>query len=253
MMNPALAENNWKTIRETKIDLVVLPWGATEAHNLHLPYATDNYQAEAMAIEAAKKAHETGYQVAVLPTIPFGVNTGQADIPLCINMNPSTQAQLLKDIAEQLSRQRISKLLIVNSHGGNDFKQMIREINYQYPNMLFTTCNWFHLPEINQFFTDHGEHAGEAETSLMMHLRPELVLPLHHAGDGINKKFKVNALNEKWAWTERKWSSVTKDTGIGNPKAASKEKGKECFDYCTKKIGTLMIELCQLNLNDQYC
>lgn len=51
-----LAEANWKDIREQKIDLVVLPWGATEAHNFHLPYATDNIQVDHIAAEAAKQA-----------------------------------------------------------------------------------------------------------------------------------------------------------------------------------------------------
>ncbi len=64
----------------------------------------------------------------VLPTVPFGVNTGQLDVKLDINMNPSTQLALLNDVAEVLSRHGIPKLVILNGHGGNDFKQMIREL-----------------------------------------------------------------------------------------------------------------------------
>jgi creatinine amidohydrolase len=65
--------------------------GATEAHNYHLPYGTDAYEAAHVAAESAKKAWDAGARVVVLPAIPFGVNTGQLDIRLCINMNPSTQ------------------------------------------------------------------------------------------------------------------------------------------------------------------
>ncbi|HAZ24525.1 MAG TPA: amidase, partial [Algoriphagus sp.] len=72
-------------------DLAVLPWGATEAHNYHMPYGTDVYEADAIGEEAGKKAWEKGGNVVILPTIPFGVNTGQSDIYLDMNLNPSTQ------------------------------------------------------------------------------------------------------------------------------------------------------------------
>ena len=90
-----LAESTWKTVDATPYDVAVLPWGATEAHNYHLPYATDNIQSEALAIEAARLAWDRGAKVVVLPCVPFGVNTGQLDIKLCLNMNPATQAALL--------------------------------------------------------------------------------------------------------------------------------------------------------------
>ena len=79
-----LAETNWKAVKDTDFTVAVLPWGATEAHNYHLPYATDNFQAEHVAIESARIAWDKDAKVIVLPTIPFGVNTGQMDIPLCI-------------------------------------------------------------------------------------------------------------------------------------------------------------------------
>ena len=51
-----LAETTWKTVRENDYSVAILPWGATEAHNYHLPYATDNIQAEQVAIRAAERA-----------------------------------------------------------------------------------------------------------------------------------------------------------------------------------------------------
>src|SRR5258707_15534090 len=123
-----LDELTWKTVRDTRYDVAVLPWGATEAHNYHLPYTTDNMQAEAVAGLAAERAWQRGAKVVVLPVVPFGVNTGQLDIPLCINMNPSTQALVLRDVAKSLAGQGIPKLVVLNGHGGNDFRQMIREL-----------------------------------------------------------------------------------------------------------------------------
>jgi creatinine amidohydrolase len=76
-----LAETNWKIVRQTKYEVAVLPWGATEAHNYHLPYSTDTVQCDYVAAESARIAWEAGARVIVLPTVPFGVNTGQLDIP----------------------------------------------------------------------------------------------------------------------------------------------------------------------------
>jgi creatinine amidohydrolase len=75
-----LAGTTWKSIKDRKIDLAVLPWGATEAHNLHLPFATDNVMVDKNAAEAAQIEWNAGSLVVVLPAIPFGVNTGQLDI-----------------------------------------------------------------------------------------------------------------------------------------------------------------------------
>jgi creatinine amidohydrolase len=111
-----LAETNWDYLKSARFDMAVLPWGATEAHNYHLPYATDIIEADLMAAESARIAWEKGAKVIVLPTIPFGVNTGQSDILLDMNINPSTQFAILNDVAEVLSRQDINKLLIFNSH-----------------------------------------------------------------------------------------------------------------------------------------
>ena len=71
-----LAESNWITIKDQSIELAVLPWGATEAHNYHLPYSSDVIESNHIAATAAKIAHDQGAKIVVLPTIPYGVNTG---------------------------------------------------------------------------------------------------------------------------------------------------------------------------------
>src|SRR4029079_13150966 len=81
-----LAESTWKQVDPTPYAVAILPWGATEAHNYHLPYATDNIQADQVAIRAAGVAWDRGARVVVLPAVPFGVNTTQLDIKLCINV-----------------------------------------------------------------------------------------------------------------------------------------------------------------------
>lgn len=248
-----LAESNWKTLKEQPVELAILPWGATEAHNYHLPYGTDNIEADQIAAESARLAWEEGAEIIVLPTIPFGVNTGQTDIKLDINMHPSTQLAVLDDIVEVLDRQGIHKLLILNSHGGNNFKVMLRELGVKYPDMFLTMCSWFQSIDRADFF-DHpdGDHADEMETSLILHFTPDLVLPLNEAGEGQARQWKIPALREEWAWAERQWSQVTKDTGVGNPKKATAEKGKAYFEAVTRKLSRLFIDLAAADTDDLY-
>ncbi|MBT31126.1 MAG: amidase [Thalassobius sp.] len=247
-----LAETNWKSVKETKFDVAVLPWGATEAHNYHLPYATDSIQNEYVAALAAEKAWEKGAKVIVLPNVPFGVNTGQLDVDLCINMNLSTQIAVLKDIVDVLSRQKIQKLIIMNGHGGNNFKQVIRELSFFYPDVFVCAFNWFNAADWNLYFDEPGDHAGEMETSAIMHIAPELVLPLEEAGDGYAKKFKLKAFKEGWVQAQRAWTQVTKDTGVGNPYAATAKKGEKYLDACTDNIATFFLELGETPLDEIY-
>jgi len=247
-----LAETNWKQVKSTKYEVAVLPWGATEAHNYHLPYATDNIQNEHVAALAAKKAWEKDCKVVVLPNVPFGLNTGQLDVDLCLNMNLSTQIAVLKDLVDVLSRQNIQKLVIMNGHGGNHFKQIIREMSFHYPDVFICAINWFQAVDWNLYFDEPGDHAGEMETSAIMHIAPELVLPLEEAGDGHAKKFKLTAFKEGWATAQRAWTKVTKDTGVGNPYTASAHKGEKYIDACTDNIAKLFTELADTPLDEMY-
>jgi len=237
-----LAETNWKAVKATQFEVAVLPWGATEAHNYHLPYATDNIECDHVAAESARRAWDAGARVIVLPTVPFGVQTGQLDIPLCINLNPSTQAAMLADIAKSLDGQGIRKLVVLNGHGGNDFRQMIRELQPQV-RLFLCAINWYKVVDQKPYFTDLGDHAGEMETSVVMHLTPDLVLPLAEAGDGRERKPKIAGMRDGWAWAPRQWTKVTADTGIGNPKAATAEKGSAYFQAVTERIGQFLIDL----------
>ncbi|CAA0152745.1 creatininase family protein [Tenacibaculum maritimum] len=247
-----LTETNYKTIKEIKHTVAILPWGATEPHNYHLPYGTDNIQAERVSIEAAKIASENNAKVMVLPTIPFGVNTGQLDLPLCMNMNPSTQHAILKDIVHVLNLQKVLKLVIINAHGGNNFKQIIRELSVEFPSVFICSLNWWQITNTEKYFDEPGDHAGELETATMIYLTPDLVLPLKEAGNGNAKSFKLKGLKEGWVSSQRQWTAVSKDTGVGNPKKATKEKGQLFFEFVTKKIASFLEELHHADLNDMY-
>jgi creatinine amidohydrolase len=245
-----LAETNWKSVRDTAYTLAVLPWGATEAHNYHMPYATDNYQVDYVAERAAEKAWLAGAKLLVLPTIPFGVNTGQMDIPFCMNMLPSTQLAILKDVCEVLVRHGISKLVILNGHGANNFVPLIRELALFYPQLMVVSVNWFQSAPKKGIFEAPGDHADEMETSVMMHIAPQLLRPLSEAGDGAHKSFNLAGFREGWAWTQRPWSKVTADTGSGNPHKATQEKGARFLQLTIDNIASFFTGLAGASVDE---
>jgi creatinine amidohydrolase len=246
-----LAETTWKTVSGTRYDVAVLPWGATEAHNYHLPYATDVVEAALVAAEAARLAWEAGAKVVVLPAVPFGVQTGQLDIPFCLNLNPSTQAAVLADLCRALAGQGVRRLVILNGHGGNDFRAMIRELQPQ-AGLFLCTLDWWSCLDARAFFAEPGDHAGELETSVMLHLAPELVLPLEEAGPGRARRFRVAGLREGWAWAPRRWTQVTGDTGVGDPRAATAEKGAAFVRAVAERIAGFLVELAAADPDDLY-
>ena len=246
-----LNEVTWRTVRETGYQVAVLPWGATEAHNTHLPYGTDTIETEAIAARAAQRAWDKGAKVAVLPTMPFGVQTGQLDIPFCLNLNPSTQALVLGDLVRSLDGQGIPKIVVLNGHGGNDFRQMVRELQPHVKSFI-CTMSWFKILDPKQFFTDLGDHGGELETSVMLSVAPDLVRPLNEAGSGAARAWKLEGLRDGSAWAPRRWTAVTDDTGVGDPHAATREKGERYLAAVVERIAAFFIELAAADTTNLY-
>src|SRR4051812_39775057 len=131
MRNWVLAEQNHAFIREQRWEVAVLPFGATEPHNLHMPYGTDTYQVEEIGRRACEKAHQAGAKVTLLPAMPFGVNTNHLAVPggLALSVMPTTLLALLTDLAESLGRQGVRKLVLPNGHGGNELKPLTRQLH----------------------------------------------------------------------------------------------------------------------------
>jgi creatinine amidohydrolase len=118
--------------------------------------------------------------------------------------------------------------------------------------MFLCSCNWYQALDQKLFFENKDDHAGEMETSVILHLRPDLVRPLSEAGDGHAKKFRIDAIREGWAWAERKWLQVTNDTGVGDPRKATKEKGEKYFSALCKKVGDFFYEVSKADRDDLY-
>ena len=245
-----LSVSTYGVARQFKYDVAILPWGATEPHNLHLPYMTDCILSQAVALDAAELAlHQYGVRCMVLPPVAMGSqNPGQRDLPFCIHYRYETQFSILKDIVASLQHQGIRRLLIVNGHGGNSFKQMIRDLSLvTHPSsIMIASAEWFKMASAKDFFEQPGDHADEIETSVMMHYHPELVR-LEEAGEGKARSFAIEALREGKVWMPRHWTLVTDDTGIGNPTLSTAEKGRRFADACADGFARFLRDFSKIN------
>lgn len=237
-----LAESTWRELADVPVEVAVLPWGATEPHNYHLPYGTDTYLAEHVAAESARVAWEAGARVVALPAVPFGVQTTQLDLRLCLNVMPSTQLALLGDLARSLEGQGVRKLVVLNAHGGNDFRPLIRELAARTRLFLCVVDWWKVLPAL-EYFDEPGDHAGEMETSGLLHARPALVRPLGTAGPGRERRALLAGMRERWAWAPRPWTQITADTGVGDPRASTADKGARHLAATCARVGAFLAEL----------
>src|SRR6476619_1457916 len=119
-MHPwVLAEQTHAASRAEKWEVALLPFGATEPHNLHMPYGTDNFQVQAMGERACERAYRAGAKVMLLPTIPFGVNTNHCKVPggLAMSVKPTTLLAVITDIVHSLEWHGVPKLVLLNGHG----------------------------------------------------------------------------------------------------------------------------------------
>ena len=249
-----LSVSTYGVARQFKYDVAILPWGATEPHNLHLPYMTDCILSQAVALDAAERAlRQHGVRCMVLPPVAMGSqNPGQRDLPFCIHYRYETQFSILKDIVASLQHQGIRRLLIVNGHGGNSFKQMIRDLSLvTHPSsIMIASAEWFKMASAKDFFEQPGDHADEIETSVMMHYHPDLVR-LEEAGEGKARSFAIEALREGKVWMPRHWTLVTDDTGIGNPALSTAEKGRRFADACADGFAKFLKDFAAVNRQEE--
>jgi len=252
-----LANANYAEIRTTQFEVAVLPFGATEPHNLHLPYATDTLEATRIGERTCQAAAERGGKVILLPTIPYGTETNMREFPLALNLNPSTLGTVIGDLVESLLQSGIRKILLLNSHGGNDFKPLLRELYGQTAAHLFL-CNWYQMIGDKYFdIFEHAEdHAGEMETSFGLAYFPELVAHDDSgqltADDGECRSMRFEALNQGWVSISRPWHLLTTNSGAAYPHAASPQKGEQLMNLIVDRLSTFLVELSESTIDDTF-
>jgi len=252
-----LAESTLQEVREANYQVAVLPFGATEPHNTHLPYGTDTLEAEAIGQAICRQAHSDGAKVVLLPTIPYGTETNMHRLPLAMNLNPSTLLIVLSDLIESLSRSGIRKVLLLNSHGGNEFKPFLRELIVKTEAQIFL-CDWFRMvgDRYDTIFDQPEDHAGEMETSLGLAFFPDLVVrdPAGQlrADDGATRPTRFDAVNNRWVSITRPWHLLTKQSGSGNPHAASADKGQAVMDLIVSRLAPFLVELSNSEIDERF-
>ena len=253
-----LSETNYGYLRDHPREVALLPMGATEPHNLHLPYGTDIFEAEAIGSRACEQAFQQGAAVTMLPPVPYGTDTNQLGFPLAINLNPSTLLCVIRDIVDSLAAQRILKLVILNGHGGNDFKPVLREL-YGKTSVRLFLCDWYRLAADleHTIFSAKDDHGGEVETSLALAFFPDLVARDARTGglaadEGSVKPTRFDAVNKGWVSITRPWHLLTTNSGSGNPHAASAEKGRALMAVLVERLAGFLVELAAAPIDESF-
>jgi creatinine amidohydrolase len=239
-----LAEATLKAVRAHKYEAAVLPFGATEPHNLHLPYATDNYEVETVCDRACGFAWKKGARVALLPTMPFGCDQNMLAFPMTLSVDQDQLDGIVLSIARSLERHGVMKLVVVNGHGGNNFSGGLRTILRKSP-VFVCVINWYQAAAAkggNDIFEYPGEHADEMETSMIQAIAPKLV-DLPAADDGGTRASLFTGAREGWVWYPRPWEKLTTNTGHGYPKAATAQKGRRYLKLAEERVGGFLAEL----------
>lgn len=248
-----LAELNYGRVRSLpSFEVAVLPFGATEPHNLHLPYGTDTIEVDIVGREACRRATGRGARVVLLPALPYGTETNQMRFPLAMNLNPSTVARVVADLVASLETHGIRKCVLLNGHGGNDLKWILRELHTTSKVHLFL-CNWYKMvaDQYQTIFEDAGDHAGEMETSMILAHRPDLVA-METADAGTMAPTRFEAVNRGWVEITRAWHLLTTNSGAGDPRPATAEKGHAITEVAVARLADFLVDLSASPADDRF-
>ncbi|MEN6625847.1 MAG: creatininase family protein [Candidatus Sumerlaeia bacterium] len=247
-----LAATNLGRLQDDRMEVAVLPTGAIEAHNRHLPEGQDFLHTTHVARASAAAAWERGARVVCLPTLPYGVDCNLLDFPLSIHVSQAALDAMIRDIIVSLRRHGIRKVVILNGHGGNDFTPFIRQIQCDTDVHVFVV-NWWTVgnDRYGEIFDEPDDHAGEMETSVALALYPELV-EMDRAGDGVPAPFRLEALREGWARTSRRFSRLTDHCAAGDPRLATPEKGKAYLELVCGRISDFLVELANSEIDENF-
>ncbi|SMF36122.1 creatinine amidohydrolase [Tistlia consotensis] len=158
------------------MDLAVLPVGATEQHGPHLACGCDTVSAETLAELAAERAGGI-----VLPGLPYGCSLGHTDKwPGTLSLHPMTLTQVVLELGRWLAANGFKRVLLLSGHATNgpSLQSAILQLRYEFPESRYATMGlWEISKRVGALYTRDGDdiHANRGETSILLHLRPEMV------------------------------------------------------------------------------
>jgi creatinine amidohydrolase/Fe(II)-dependent formamide hydrolase-like protein len=229
-----LGELSWPEAerRFGETDVALLPVGAVEQHGPHLPLDTDAWDAEHLCLQVAERCRRP--RPLVLPAIPYGVSYHHQDFPGTLSVSPETLARLVYEIGISAARHGISKLIIVNGHGGNmptlQFAaQMINRDAHVFTCVDTGETSDADIARMTE--TSPDVHAGEVETSTSLATRPHLVdmslaAPFVPRFSSQYLDFSSETGVEWYAHTSR----ISPSGVLGDPTRASAGKGEKIWE-----------------------
>ena len=230
MMRPwKLAETNYAYVKEHPYEVAVLPLGRP-SRTICICRTAPTVRGRRGRRADLRGGPRRGAKVVLLPTIPYGTETNQMAFPLAMNVNPSTLFAVIRDLVDSLAQHGIRKIVLLNSHGGNDLKPLLRELYGKTPAaavpLQLVRRDW--PTSQREIFASRDDHAGEMETSLGLAYFPHLVARNADgslaADEGAFAPTRFEAVNRGWVSITRPWHLLTTNSGAGNPHAATAEK-----------------------------
>ena len=221
--------------------VIILPVAATEQHGAHLPTGTDAFILEGILRAATRP--ESAIGGIVLPLQPIGWAVEHGDFPGTLSIDGETLVAAWLSLARWIGRAGARRLLILNSHGGNSSVVSLAAMRMRVElGMLVVTTNWEALARPNEFAPAGAPmqdwHGGWIETSVMLHLRPDLVameraVPglLHHPG-GLPPNGPA-----PWAWMA---ADLSAHGVIGDPRCASAMLGARLIERAVAGLSELL-------------
>jgi creatinine amidohydrolase/Fe(II)-dependent formamide hydrolase-like protein len=251
-----LGELSWPAAeaRLREVDVALLPVGAVEQHGPHLPLDTDAHDAWYLACRVAEACSEP--RPLVLPLMPYGVSYHHDDFPGTISVSNEALSQVVYDVGMSCARCGITKLVIVNGHGGNSATleyaaQMINRDAHIFTCVDTGETSDVDLAELCD--TPNDVHAGEAETSTSLATRPRLVHM--EAAEAFVPEFSSRYLDfsarrsvEWYARTRR----ISPSGVLGDPTKATAAKGERMWELMIRNLVELVEHLKSLPLDEIY-
>lgn len=239
--------------------IAVLPVGAIEQHGPHLPLSVDRDIVEEIVARSAPLLDDL--PVLFLPTMPIGKSNEHIAFAGTLTLTARTLMSLWMEIGASVARAGVRKLILFNGHGGNvaAMDMVARDLRARH-GMLAASCSWFNLFDSTDLLDarelGHGIHAGEAETSVMLAVRRQLV-DMSEARD-------FQSVSEKWAadheflgiggGTPLKvgWlmHDLNRDGACGNAAGATAEKGEELLRRAVAGFIAMLREYDSLRAED---
>jgi creatinine amidohydrolase len=242
-----LLENlTWPEVKQLNVGsmIAILPTGSFEQHGPHLPFTVDTDLVRAVASGVEEKFPK---EVLLLPVIPVGMSTHHNAFPGTLDVPQPVYISLIRELAMSAVRMGVTKLFILNGHGGNDIpiRAAMREIKSAAPDLRCVFASYWNLaaPAFKEIRTSElggMGHACEMETAMMLHLHPEKVKMRLARRDGPKHEDKYRKSDMQLArpvYFVNEFDEVTSSGTIGHPDLATAENGKKFLDAAVASAG----------------